>query len=423
LIISESEYSHQALGSIIPFRDVFTSFFFVSIGMLLDIRLLFQQPGFIALLALGVLVTKAILAGLATGLLGFPLRTMTLVGLSLSQVGEFSFILSTVGVEHGLMPGDTYQLFLAVSVLTMAATPFIIARGPRLAGVVLRWPLPRRLKLGSYPVPGINGASKQDHLTDHLIIIGFGVNGRNVARAAGVAGIPYLIIEINPEAVRNERAKGEPIYYGDASQEAVLEHAGIEEARILVVAISDPVATRSITALARRLNPKVHIIARTRFLQEMEPLLELGANEVIPEEFETSVEIFTRVLMKYLIPKDEIERFIAEVRADGYEMFRSPSAGAVALSDLKLHLADIEISTFRVAERSPLVGKSLSQIELRKKYGVTLLLIRRNSEALSNPGGDTKLCAHDVLVILGPPEKIARVASLFQNSDSGTERL
>lgn len=423
LVISESEYSHQALGNILPFRDVFTSFFFVSIGMLLDVGFLFQQPARIALMVFSVLALKTILAGFATALLGFPLRTTILVGLALSQVGEFSFILSETGVVYGLFTGDTYQLFLAVSILTMAATPFIMAVGPRLADVVVQWPLPRRFKLGWYPPPGGNGVDRKADVKDHLIIIGFGVNGRNVARSAKVAGIPYQIIEMNPDTVRDERAKGEPIYYGDATQEAVLEHAGIEAARVLVVAISDPVATRSITALARRWNPQVHIIARTRFLQEMGPLLEVGANEVIPEEFETSVEIFTRVLTKYLIPRDDIERFIAEVRADGYEMFRSLSTESTSLSDLKLHLTDVEISTLRVDQRSPIVGKTLAQIDLRKKYGVTVLAIRRDSDILSNPDGDTTLWVDDVLVLLGSPERVAEVSSLFYASGGGTVSL
>ncbi len=304
--------------------------------------------------------------------------------------------------------------FRAVSVLTMAATPLVMGVGSRLADYLLRLPLPESLKRAWYPAPGDTG----DRPTDHLIIIGFGINGRNVARSARRAGIPYRIIEINPDTVKRERARGEPIYYGDGAQEAVLNHAGIEAARVVVVAISDPVATRRITSLVRLLNPKVHIIARTRFVQEMAPLLELGANEVIPEEFETSIEIFTRVLMKYLIPREDIERYIAEVRADGYEMFRSLSTEPAAFSDLKLHLADVEISTFRVDESSPIAGKSLAEIDLRKRYGVTLLAIRRDWKILPNPGGDTKLCANDVLVILGPPEKMAKVADLFLHSEA-----
>jgi CPA2 family monovalent cation:H+ antiporter-2 len=415
LIISESEYSHQALGNILPFRDVFTSFFFVSIGMLLDIGFLFRQPETILLITLGILVLKSIIASFVTILLGFPLRTSILVGLALSQVGEFSFILSRTGIEHGLLAGNIYQMFLAFSVLSMAATPFIITLAPRAADIILRLPLPKKLISGFYPVSEIKVKGKKDH----LIIIGFGINGRNVARAARLSGIPYAVIEMNPETVMSEQAQGEPIYYGDSTQEVVLQHANIKDARIIVVAINDPTATRRITQIIRRLNPKVHLLVRTRYLQEMKPLYELGANEVIPEEFETSVEIFTRVLAKYLIPRDEIEVLVAEIRSDGYEMFRSLSRESSSFSDLNLQLPDIEISTLRVVESSPFVGKSLAEIELRKKYGVTVLAIRRNSQILSNPNVNMPFCANDVLFVLGPPDRVVEVAGLSKNPEEG----
>jgi CPA2 family monovalent cation:H+ antiporter-2 len=278
-------------------------------------------------------------------------------------------------------------------------------------------PLPKRLISGFYPVP----ESKVVHRKDHLIIIGFGVNGRNVARAARVAGIPYAIIEMNPETVRREQAKGEPIYYGDATQEAVLQYANIKEVRIVVVAINDPTATRRITRTIRRLNPKAHLIIRTRYLQEMKPLYELGANEVIPEEFETSVEIFTRVLTKYLMPRDEIERLVAEVRADGYEMFRSLSMVAASFSDLKPHLHDVDISTFRISQGSPLIGKTLAQIELRGRYGVSVVAIRRDSQILSNPGADTLFQSNDVLFVLGSSKQISDAANTFSYSHERNE--
>ena len=415
LIISESEYSHQALSNILPFRDVFTSFFFISIGMLLDLAFVLKHPLLISLMALGVLFVKTITGSFASALLGFPLRTTILVGLILSQVGEFSFILSRTGLEYNLLDGNIYQTFLSVSVLTMAAAPFIVALAPHIADSISQLPLPERIKSGLYPSPGINIADKKESLKDHLIIIGFGVNGRNVARAAKVAGIPYLIIEMNPDTVRSEQEKGELIYYGDAVQEAVLERAGINDARVLVVAISDPAATRQVTAIARRLNPKVYVIARTRFVQEVKPLYELGASEVIPEEFETSVEIFTRVLTKYLVPRDVIEKFIAEVRSDGYEMFRSPTISSASLSDLSFHFPNIDICTLQVSDKSSIIGKSLAQIELRNKYGVTLLAIRRDSSILTNPGGDTQLSANDILILLGEPDKVAEVTGLFRN--------
>ncbi|MBE0447056.1 MAG: cation:proton antiporter [Actinobacteria bacterium] len=413
LIISESEYSHQALGNILPFRDVFTSFFFVSVGMLLDVGFLSRQPGFIILITFGVLFLKTIIAGSTTTLLGLPFRTTVLVGLALSQVGEFSFILSRTGTKYGLLTGDVYQLFLTVSVLTMAVTPFIMAFAPRIADFSLRLPMPSRLKLGWNSMQEISDTAKKDH----LIIIGFGFNGKNLARAASVASIPYVIIEMNAEIVRTEREKGEPIYYGDATQEAVLEHAGIKNAKVVVVAISDPTATRRITEIVRELNPKIYIIVRTRYLQELEPLHRLGANEVVPEEFETSVEIFTRVLKKYLIPRSEIEKFVADVRSGGYEMLRSLSKKPVTFSDFSLHLPDIEITTFRIGKRSPAAGSSLGQIALRKKYGVSMLAIRRDSEMLSNPHGETQLRANDVVVVVGTRDKIAEVIGLFNDPE------
>ncbi|MFC1556019.1 cation:proton antiporter [candidate division KSB1 bacterium] len=415
MIISESEYSHQALGNILPFRDVFTCFFFVSIGMLLDVGFLFRQPGTIVLIALGVLVLKSIIACFASVLLGFSFRTSILVGLALCQVGEFSFILSKTGVEHGLLTGNIYQIFLASSVLSMAAAPFIITLAPRAADIILWLPLPRRLISGFYPVSEIKVKGKKDH----LIIIGFGVNGKNVARAARLSDIPYAVIEMNPDSVRLGHAQGEPIYYGDSTQEVVLQHANIKDARIVVIAINDPTSTRRITKIIRRLNPKVHLIVRSRYLQEMKPLYELGASEVIPEEFETSVEIFTRVLAKYLIPRAKIEALVAEIRSDGYEMFRSLSKESSFFSDLHLQLPDVEISTLRIVEKSPFVGKNLAEIGLRMKYGVTVLAIRRNSQILSNLDVNMPFYANDELFVLGPPNKVVEVAGLSQNLKEG----
>jgi CPA2 family monovalent cation:H+ antiporter-2 len=411
LIISESEYSHEALSNVLPFRDVFTSFFFISIGMLLNIGFLFQQLEVVLLIAFGVLVIKSIIAGLAAILLGLPLRTSILVGLALCQVGEFSFILSETGIEHGLLDENSYQMFLAVSVLTMLVTPFIILLAPRLADHILRLPIPNKLRLGFSPVLQTSAKAANDH----LIIIGFGLNGRNIARAAKVAGIPYVIIEMNPDTVKSEQAKGELIYYGDATSETILKHANIKDARIVVSVINDPIANRRIIELARRLNPEAYLVSRTRYVNEVKPLYELGADEVVPEEFETSIEIFTRVLEKYLIPRDNIEALIAEVRSDGYKMFRSFPTETSSTSDLKIQLPDIKISTLSVPENSPLVGKSLAKIQLRKKYGILVLAIRRNSQIIPNPDRNTQLRAEDELFVLGAPDKISELDRLIIN--------
>jgi len=412
LIISESEYSYQALSNILPFRDVFTSLFFVSIGMLLDVGFVFRHIEIIVVITLSVLGIKAIIAGIATIIIGFPLRTAVLVGLSLSQVGEFSFILALVGIKYDVLAKDIYQHFLSISIITMAATPFIMAIAPTIADIVIRLPIHKKLKAGLWSVLQKTDDSKKRLLKDHIIIVGFGLNGRNVARAAKIANIAYVVIEMNPETVRSEQAKGEPIFYGDASQQVILEHAGIKGARVILVVISDPAATRRITELARRINPKIHIITRTRYVEEMKSLYELGADEVIPEEFETSIEIFTRVLVKYLIPRDEIEKFISEVRSDSYNILRSISKEQKSYCE-RLPFPDIEISSFRVQSQSSVAGRSLAQIELRKKYGVTLLAICRDSEVLSNPYGDTVIYPNDILLILGSPDRLGNLAELF----------
>jgi CPA2 family monovalent cation:H+ antiporter-2 len=411
LIISESEYGQEALSNVLPFRDVFTSFFFISIGMLLNIGFLFEQSVLILLIAFGVLIIKSIIAGLAAILLGLPLRTSILVGLALCQVGEFSFILSESGIEHGILDENSYQMFLAVSVLTMLVTPFIIVFSPRLADTILRLPIPDKLKIGFSPVLETITKAKRDH----LVIIGFGLNGRNIARAARAAGIPYVIIEINPDTVKSERAKGEPIYYGDATGETILKHANIKDARVVVSVINDHVANRRIVELVRRLNPKAYLVSRTRHVNEVKPLYELGADEVVPEEFETSIEIFTRVLEKYLIPTDNIEALIAEVRSDGYKMFRSFPTETSSTSDLKIRLPNIKISTLSVPENSAFVGKSLARSQLRRKFGILVLAIRRNSQIISNPDRNTQICAEDELIVLGAPDKMSELERLIIN--------
>jgi len=413
LLISESEYSHQALGNILPFKDVFTSIFFVSIGMLLDVNVFLQQPLEVVAITVAVIMIKAAVGILAIIILGFPLRTAVLTGLALGQVGEFSFILSKVGINYGLLSPEFNQIFIAVSVLTMAFAPFMIALAPRAAQSCLRMPLPAKLKSGF--VPEIT--EETNPLTDHLIIIGYGVNGRNLARAAEASGIPYMIIEHNPDTVREEKRKGEPIFFGDATQVEVLQHAKLTEARVVVIAISDAAATVRITDIIRRISPAVHIMVRTRYVQEIKPLYAVGANDVITQEFETSIEIFSLVLKKYLVPRDDIEAFIAEVRSDGYEMLRSLSRRSPTFRDIKLHHHDAEIVNLVVEPGSGAVGKTLGQLDLRGKLGGSVLLIQRGAQTIVNPGRDDSLQADDQVIVFGTPATVNDISTLFRNPD------
>ncbi|MBR9977086.1 MAG: cation:proton antiporter [Bacteroidetes bacterium] len=321
MIIADSDYALHALGNVLPFRDLFTSFFFVSVGMLLEPSFIFANPITVVGLTLAVIVGKTLLATVAALLLRYPLRTALLMGIALSQIGEFSFILSRVGIANGLFTNDVYQMFLSVSVLTMAATPVLIQIAPRIA-----------MKLGvRTPVygEGEDAVEPGEHLTgEELFIIGFGLNGRNLYHAADAEGIPVSILEMNFDTVRHEQARGIPIQFGDAAHDAVLLHAGLLRARVVVIAISDPAATARITQRIRQIHPSAHVIARTRFVSEVPRLYGLGAHEVIPEEFETSVEIFKRTLRSLAVNESEIQKKIAHLREDCYAFLREDDENA-----------------------------------------------------------------------------------------------
>lgn len=409
LIISESGYNHDALGNILPFKDIFTSIFFISIGMLLDIQIFITNPLLIILITLGVIVLKGFIGVIITALLGFPLRTSVLVGLKILQVGEFSFILSKVGAGHGLLTDNTYQIFLAVSVLTMALTPFIIAIAPRFAEVILKLPLPNKLKVGYHSEKFI----RKNHKSNHTIIVGFGLNGKNLAQVSKTANIDYTIIEMDIRIVKEQRKEGQTIFHGDATHDVVLEFADIKQARIIVIAISDLIETRKIVSVSRRLNPNIYIIVRTRYIQEVNNLYEMGANEVIPEEFETSIEIFTRVLEKYMIPREEIELFVTAIRSDGYKMFRPVLDRSELYFDLKHNYPEVQISKFRVKENSSVVNKTLGEIKLRNEYGVTLLSVQRGSEHMIIPDETFRLEVDDIVAIIGESNNIVNLNNLF----------
>jgi CPA2 family monovalent cation:H+ antiporter-2 len=412
LMISNTEHSHQALGSILPFRDVFISFFFISIGMLFNINFFFQYFFVIFLIVAGVLILKSLIASIVTAILGFSFRIIVLVGLILSQIGEFSFILAATGIQYNLLSESSYQIFISLSVITMAVTPFILNSSPFIVRNLLKLPVPEKLKTGSYPMR----ISEKLKLEDHVVIVGYGVNGRNVARATKTADIPYLVVEMNPEIVKKEKEEGESIYYGDATHETVLRHANIENARVLVVAISDPFATQKITGSARRLNEGVYIIVRTRYIQNMDELYNLGADEVIPEEFETSVEIFSRVLTKYLVPSEEINEFTSRIRLDHYEMFRDLAINGTSICNLKRCPSNVEISLFQVQKDSAVEGKSILETGLESEYDVNVLAIFKNSnknEILPNPDKNTIFYVDDTAVLLGSPENISKAATLF----------
>ena len=403
LLISESEYSLNALEGILPFRDVFTSLFFISIGMLLNIGFFVDHILVVALISGVVLMVKPVIATAAGLIIGYPLRVAAQSGLGLGQVGEFSFVLAGVGLSSGLIAAEEYQIFLAASILTMAVTPLLIAAGPKFASL-LHW--------GAGPLLP-EGQKEPEELEDHLIIVGYGVGGRHLARAARMANVRYVVVEMNPDTVRQEKAKGEPIFYGDAAHNAVLEHAGVRKARILALVIADPAAIRHITDTAHRLNPGLHIVARTRFVSEIEPLRELGAREIIPEEFETSVEIFNRVLSAYLVPRRDIDRFTAEVRAEGYGLLRRVEGSWEPSCDISGVCSGFDVVAMKLDPGAQLDGKSLQEAELRKMHGLNVVAVQREGQMVPNPEAGFRFQAGDVVYVFAEQADVVDKGYLF----------
>lgn len=412
LAISESEYSHQALSDIIPFREAFMSLFFISVGMLLDPAILVSNPVLIASLVLTILLVKALVTTGAAMALGVPLRIAIIAALSLAQIGEFSFVLSQAGVKAGLLTPELYQIFLAASIGTMGLTPLCLKYASPLADRIVA-ALPHTLTRGRGV---LSQHEKPMHLNDHVIIVGYGVNGKNLARVLKKLQIQYIVIETNPFTVKKEGKKGQHIMFGDASKLEILEHAQIAKARGMVVAISDAAASRRVASVARHINPSLHIIVRTRYLLEVEPLYKLGVNEVIPEEFETSVEILSRVLRNYMVPQSDIDHCIAEVRSDGYDMLRSMSRRHSHAVGISGYLSGAEIATYRVKKGSQLEGKGLREGTIRKMSGATVLVIKRGEEVVPNPDPVWELQDNDILLLLGTPEQLGVAGRLFEPS-------
>ena len=292
LILSESDFSHQVVSEVLPFKDLFNSIFFISIGLLLDIHFLLTYPLILIGIAAGIILLKSFIVIGIVKLMRYPLRIAILTGFGLAQIGEFSFILSQAGLNYNLISNEYYNAFLASSIFTMLLTPFIFQLSP-VIGRTFGTLEPVKIK-------------EPKGLSNHVIVAGFGLNGRNLARVLKETGINYIVIEMNPETVKKEKAKGENIIYGDITKEQILNQANIKNANTIVFAISDPASLRRGLNLVKKINPSIYSIVRTRFASDIDDLLNLGADEAIPEEFETSIQIFSIVLKRFHVPLNVI---------------------------------------------------------------------------------------------------------------------
>lgn len=413
LIISESDYSHQATANVLPFREIFISFFFISVGSLLDLSFFFNNILIIIMLAVGVILLKMGIIAITVLTLRYPARTVFMTVFALFQVGEFSLLLSTVGVENGLLEENIYQYFLAISIISMALTPILMNYASRITYFLLEIPIPSAVR---HRLDNIRKTKELEppaiaELKDHLVIVGYGINGRNIAKAAKSGNIPYVITDLDPDPFKEAKDKGEPIVFGDASDDVILKHMHVQEARVVVIAISDATATKNIIKAVRDLSQTAWIIVRTRYVKEIEANIRLGADEVIPEEFETSIEIFSRVLRKYLIPFDEVQEFIHQIRASDYEMLTSIKGGVHTPEYKHLHIPNREIVTLSVQQGpNAIVGKTVEEAGVAKNYRVTVLAIKRDFQYITDITPNTAIQQGDLLYLFGHPSNINKLS-------------
>ncbi|GAA0756383.1 cation:proton antiporter domain-containing protein [Psychroflexus lacisalsi] len=410
LIISESEYSHQATANVLPFREIFISFFFISVGSLLDLEFFINNVVYILIFVIAVLVIKMLIVGLVALVLKNQPRTAFMSAFSIFQVGEFSLLLSTVGLQNDLLPDGLYQYFLAVSILTMALTPFVLQKSHNMSSFMLKATIPKRVRkrMNKRKIDNSSQEIDQDQdWKDHVVIVGYGINGKNISRVTSHINIPYVILDMDYEAIKEAKRKNQPIVFGDASDPEILKHINIQKARVVVIAISDPNATKKIISSVRLFSQTVYIIVRTRYVKEIEENMKVGADEVIPEEFETSIEIFTRVLRQYMVTQGDIENIVTNIRSSDYEMLTSIKPTSTNAVFQQLNIPDKEVATLHVQHgNNNIAGSSIQTSGIGKNYNVTVLAIKRGRKYISDIQPDTKIEIDDLVYIFGASKDI-----------------
>jgi len=309
MLLGESDYGYQALSDILPLRDIFSLMFFTSVGMLLNPDFLLNNLGTIILLVSVVMLGK----GIIFGILGYIFKYRNVIplamGLNLSQVGEFSFVLGRVGVETKSISADFYSLVLTVTVVTMLLTPFISGLTTPLYATYRRRVKPGQPVLKHFPTTG---------LKDHCIIAGGGRVGKYVAEVLNRMNIPFVIVEYNSKKVDGLKTSGFTVLFGDAAQEIILQAVGLAKARMLIITTPVTIISQAIVAQAKKINPEIQIIARAERIEEMQGLHNLGVSLVIQPEFEASLEFARQALLHLDVPGDQIERYTDHVREDLY---------------------------------------------------------------------------------------------------------
>lgn len=396
LLISNTKYSHQTLGYVQPFQDVFMSLFFISIGLMVNLHLFLYNIGSIILLTAVILIIN-FGATLITGIvLKLPPKASVSIAILLSQIGEFSFVLANEGMEYGLMTTRFFSIFLGVSILTMSLTPFLQKLTPKILEILKRFSyfdVDDELK----NIP--EEFEEKKEVEDHVILVGFGNSGKHMAKACSDYNIPIRIVDMNPIIVEQQQELGLPIIYGKASNYSVLKELNITTALCIVISDTTLEETLNTIDAAKRLNPDIHTIVKTPYLKNIDEIIEAGADEVIPKEFETSIMMFTRILDYYNEDLDKISDTMDDLRSDNYAVFRDVSSKDIATyPDYKF--VDLEVESVRVLSNSNMDDFPFEE------YNLTVSSVIRGDETFTDIESDFKFEKDDIILFTGHKDHI-----------------
>ena len=396
MVMSQSDYSHQALADIGPLRDVFAMLFFVSVGMLIQPTFLWENAGLVALVVLLVFLVKgAIFAGI-TRAFGYGNIAPIAVSLGLFQVGEFSFVIAREGIAVEAISQEIYSIALTTAVITMALTPF----ATRLAQPVYsRWRerFPKE-QLDSRNLP-------ETGLRDHIVIAGYGRVGTFVARLLDRLEQKFVVIDSNPARADELREEGLPMVFGDAAAVPVLEAADVGKARLVIVTMSDAAGVRLTIERLKNINPELHIVARSSTVEQLEELGNLGVYEAVQPEFEAALELGRQALSHLEVGATEIQRFSDRVRGELYAPMSADSVGDGLLDQLKRTSRMIETEWVKLPDGSELAGKTIGELGLRDKMGISVVALIRGDDVIPNPGPGDHLETGDMVGTLGTPDQ------------------
>jgi CPA2 family monovalent cation:H+ antiporter-2 len=408
MVVADTEYSHRAMGDILPLRDAFVSIFFVSLGMLFDVRVVAAQPLLVFGLLFGFLVAKGLLATVAALAMRFPSRVAWLAGVGLAQFGEFGFVLSRLAQQNGVVDDKAVSPLLAAGIASMFLTPLLVRAAPHItAGERLLAPLERLIGVRS-----IDEADESRKLENHVIVVGFGVAGLLAARSLVAAGQSFVVLELNADNVRKGKELGLPVYYGDATSEEALGHAHLSEARLVVLLMNDKQAATRVVDMLRRAAPHVPILMRTHYLAERESLMKMGARDVVAEEVEGAVEVIARLLRIVEVPRNVIEESIQTIRGETQTSERKQTLPRAQLGDVRA-LSELKIESVLVRENSAAAGASPAGLNLRSTTGVLVVGLRRGEKLLQNPDPNSAFEAGDVVYFVGTSSAIREAVPLF----------